>query len=380
MLQRRKTKVNGATRRTASVAESLDRMVDLGFPFDPVAGATFLSELNRLMERLRREDKGTGTVRTRRAASRRRLGRDGEAITHRPPRGLRPRPLLTVLVGADTPEGVCELGNGTVIAPGQVVPLLSEADLERVVFDGPDRVISVSRKRTFTGALRRAIEVRDRHCQHPSGCDEPADRCDVDHIQPHGHGGETTRQRSPQLLAPQPPRTASNAHPPDSTNDQQTAGPNSDQSDEFNNRAPPDTSCCVKQRLRRSYATPKPVLRAAIECAVERPTTCRLRRYRRRVPRVVMFLKSAGPAEVAAPIEGIASSFKASADSQPITRSVGSLMGSGSQGRRSGLILEADFPTLEDAMTALDAEHFQDVKATTETLTSAIFLFEVGKV
>lgn len=93
-----------------------------------------------------------------------------------------------------------------------------------------------------------------------------------------------------------------------------------------------------------------------------------------------MFPKSAGPAEVDALIEGIAASFKSSVGSQPITRSVGSLMGPGAQAGDAGWILEADFPTLEDAMTALDAEEFQEVKATTETLTSTIFLFEVGEV
>ena len=92
-----------------------------------------------------------------------------------------------------------------------------------------------------------------------------------------------------------------------------------------------------------------------------------------------MFPKSAGPAQVDALIEGIASSFKASR-SQPITRSVGSLMGPGAQAGEAGWILEADFPTLEDAMTALDADDFQDVKATTETLTSTIFLFEIDEV
>ena len=95
---------------------------------------------------------------------------------------------------------------------------------------------------------------------------------------------------------------------------------------------------------------------------------------------LVMFPKSAGPAEVDALIEGIASSFQASAGSQPITRSVGSLMGPGAQAGEAGWILEADFSTLEDAMTALDAEDFQDVKATVETLTSAVFLFEIAQV
>ena len=40
------------------------------------------------------------------------------------------------------------------------------------------------RRRFFRGALRRAIEVRDRRCTHPSGCDVPAERCDIDHIVP----------------------------------------------------------------------------------------------------------------------------------------------------------------------------------------------------
>ena len=79
-------------------------------------------------------------------------------------------------------------------------------------------------------------------------------------------------------------------------------------------------------------------------------------------------------------IGGIASSFRSSAGSQPITRSVVSLMGPGAKAGEAGWILEADFPTLEDAMTALDAEDFQDVKAATETLASTIFLFEVREV
>ena len=108
--------------------------------------------------------------------------------------GPRPRPLVTVLVGETTLGRICELSTGTVVAPGQVVPLLRDADLERVVFDGPDRVMSVSHRRSFVGAVRRAIEVRDRRCQHPSGCDEPASRCDVDHIHPWADGGETSQE------------------------------------------------------------------------------------------------------------------------------------------------------------------------------------------
>jgi hypothetical protein len=56
--------------------------------------------------------------------------------------------------------------------------------LEVLLFEGPSTVISASKRRRFTGALRRAIQVRDRRCQHPAGCDIPADQCDVDHIVP----------------------------------------------------------------------------------------------------------------------------------------------------------------------------------------------------
>ncbi|MGH9133645.1 MAG: HNH endonuclease signature motif containing protein, partial [Ilumatobacteraceae bacterium] len=83
--------------------------------------------------------------------------------------------------------------NGTVITPGQLVPWLADAELETVLFDGPTTVVSVSQRRCFTGVLRRAIEVRDRHCQHPSGCDVPADGCDVDHIVPRAIHGETSQ-------------------------------------------------------------------------------------------------------------------------------------------------------------------------------------------
>lgn len=92
---------------------------------------------------------------------------------------------------------------------------------------------------------------------------------------------------------------------------------------------------------------------------------------------LVMFPKSADPMEVDALIEGIASSFKARAGSQPITRSVGSLMGPGAKAGAAGWIFEANFSTLEDAMAALHAEDFQDPKARTEALGSTIFLYEV---
>ena len=103
------------------------------------------------------------------------------------------------------------------IAPGLVLPWLGDAELETILFDGPSTVISVSKKRTFTGALRRAIQVRDRRCQHPAGCDQPADGCDVDHIVPHRDGGRHQPvQRQDRMPTTQPRRrqTRPRRHPP----------------------------------------------------------------------------------------------------------------------------------------------------------------------
>ena len=110
-----------------------------------------------------------------------------------PADGRRPEPCFTVLIGEGRLDQLCELANGTVIPPGALVPWLDRAWLERVIFGSPSRVIDVGvRTRLFKGALRRAIQVRDRECFEDI-CDEPADRCQVDHIQPYEHGGETTQ-------------------------------------------------------------------------------------------------------------------------------------------------------------------------------------------
>jgi hypothetical protein len=111
-----------------------------------------------------------------------------------PPHGRRPAPLFTVVVGLETLRGpILELFNRTVLTPGTVVPFLSQADIERIVFDGRSRVLDVGpQRRFFRGALRRAIEVRDRTCFHPS-CDEVPQRLEIDHIHEASKGGETTQ-------------------------------------------------------------------------------------------------------------------------------------------------------------------------------------------
>ena len=89
---------------------------------------------------------------------------------------------------------MCEFANGERhFTPSDLVPYLGDADVETILFDGPTTVLSVSHRRTFAGALRRAIQDRDRHCQHPSGCDVPAEKCDVDRIVPWPAGGVSSQ-------------------------------------------------------------------------------------------------------------------------------------------------------------------------------------------
>jgi hypothetical protein len=104
-----------------------------------------------------------------------------------------PAPLFGALVGYETFHGpMSELASGTVVSPAALLPWLTQAYIERVVFDGPDRVMSVGRRqRLFRGATRRAVQLRDQECYHRY-CEERAERCDVDHIRPYSEGGATT--------------------------------------------------------------------------------------------------------------------------------------------------------------------------------------------
>jgi hypothetical protein len=173
---------------------------------DAIAGAIVDGELRRLADELFEQDWKDATARLGgvphsdvlgRTAAPRRADAMLEMATRSataPVGGRRPAPLFTVLVGWETLRGrICELADGTVVAPGALVPCLSEAELALVVFDGPSRVVDVgARRRFFAGALRRAIQVRDRQCYHPL-CEEPAEHCDIDHVQPHAGGGATTQ-------------------------------------------------------------------------------------------------------------------------------------------------------------------------------------------
>ena len=201
-------------RRHVTVRRRRDGMVQLEALLDAATGAAFTTELDRLDDDLYRHDWAEAkaehgdqmcTDKLPRRPQQRRcdaLAQMASRSGAMPANARRPRPLFTVLIGYETLAGrVCELADGTVLTPGQAATMLTEADIERIVFEGKSRVIDVGRRtRAFPGALRRAIQVRDRHCSIP-GCDVPADRCQVDHIVEYTDGGDTTQDNG-RLLCP----------------------------------------------------------------------------------------------------------------------------------------------------------------------------------
>ena len=172
---------------------------------DPLSGAAVSEELDRLehelfeadwataKERLGKEPSASDLERTpgqRRCDALVEMARRSRTA---PADGRRPAPLISVLVDFPTLQGrICELANGTVVSPGALLPLLDEAHIERAVYRPDNRVEVSETARLFTGATRRAIELRDRTCTHPY-CDGSRP-CQVDHIIPYPDDGPTNQE------------------------------------------------------------------------------------------------------------------------------------------------------------------------------------------
>ena len=188
------------------MSTTFDGTVTGDFTFDPIGGATVTEALRRIERDLYRADQRDGVVRTmseRMAAALVEMAVRSQTV---PKDGRRPEPLVCILAGEATIEHLCELSTGLVIAPDLIVPHLGRSQVQTFIFDGADRVLAASPTRTFRGMLRRAIQVRDRHCQHPSGCDEPITHCDVNHTVPLRRRRSHRRTRwRPGMRIAQPP-------------------------------------------------------------------------------------------------------------------------------------------------------------------------------
>jgi len=148
-------------------------------------------ELQRLSREIAAEDRRAGRERTpaqRRAAALVRMATRSVNAA-----GATARPLFQVIVGDETARRLCQLASGTVVHPDDLAEHLDSALLEAFLFDGSETVLTTSKQRTFRGALRRAVQVRDKRCQHRSVCPTPAAEADIDHRTPAARGGPTSQ-------------------------------------------------------------------------------------------------------------------------------------------------------------------------------------------
>jgi len=192
--------------RRLHLSHGFEGMWFLDGVFDPVNGAIIANELKRIekqffdsdwAEAKARVGDGVGVGDLARTSAQRRADALLEMATRSAGAGngvRRPEPLFSVFVGYETFAGMlCQLADGTVVSPASLRPWLDHAWVERVVFDGPSRVVDVGvTRRLFAGATRRAVELRDRECYHPY-CDRVAADCDIDHVQAWSDGGPTTQ-------------------------------------------------------------------------------------------------------------------------------------------------------------------------------------------
>jgi hypothetical protein len=195
---------SGRAARRLHLSQSFEGMWFGDLVLDPISGAIVAKALERIVDELFEADWAEARARLGEEATTADLARSpaqrrADALVEMarragsaPADGRRPEPLFTVLVGYETFAGrICQLANGSVVSPGSLVPWLDSAWVERVVFDSPSRVIDVGvARRLFSGATRRAVQVRDQECFHDL-CDEPADDCEIDHVEPWSAGGQT---------------------------------------------------------------------------------------------------------------------------------------------------------------------------------------------
>jgi hypothetical protein len=194
--------------------------------FDPIGGAIVSKELKRIeeefykadwteaKERLGREPRIDELART--AAQRRADAMIEMAVrsASTPAGARRPEPLFTVLIDYPTLFGrISQLEQGSVVTPGSLLSWLDTATFERIIFGPKKRAECSVTSRFFTGATRRAIEVRDLECQHEF-CDLSAEKCQIDHIVPYSEGGPT-EQGNGQVLCDRHNRMRYERPPPD---------------------------------------------------------------------------------------------------------------------------------------------------------------------
>jgi hypothetical protein len=104
--------------------------------------------------------------------------------------------VLTGQLGGDL------LDTGEALSAAQVRRLACDAQVIPAVLGGDGQVLDVGRsRRLFTGAIRRALVLRDGGCAYPA-CDRPARWCQGHHIVSWLFGGPTSVDNGVLLCGP----------------------------------------------------------------------------------------------------------------------------------------------------------------------------------
>jgi uncharacterized protein DUF222/HNH endonuclease len=104
------------------------------------------------------------------------------------------RPHVNVLIRLDDLQNrataAC-LDFGGPLAPESLRMLCCDAAVVPIVLNGKGQPLDVGRAtRTIPDGLRRAVAARDGGCAHP-GCGRPQSWCEIHHLTPWEHGGDT---------------------------------------------------------------------------------------------------------------------------------------------------------------------------------------------
>ena len=171
--------------RQLSTGRGIDNEVHVEAILDPVGGGEFLAALDRIEHDLYLDDQRSAnerTVKQRRADALVDMARRAVAV---PADARQPRPLISVVMGDWASAGCVSCPTARLSRPPTSCPTFPRPTSKRCCSTVRYTASGSPASATYTGALRRIIEVRDRHCRHPSGCDEPMSRCDVDHVEPY---------------------------------------------------------------------------------------------------------------------------------------------------------------------------------------------------
>ena len=150
---------------------------------DPVGGAIVRTALEPLAKRSGQHDDRT------------REQRYADALVERMGGGKPASVQVTATI--ETLKGMAGASAGEMefslpISAKAVQRMACDCSVTRVLLDQGSAVIDVGRaKRLVDGALRKALAVRDKHCQWP-GCERPAAWCDGHHLVHWIDGGETS--------------------------------------------------------------------------------------------------------------------------------------------------------------------------------------------